>query len=119
MSAAVKSAIACSVIVLAAAAPVAQQNRGAAARTQGTAGAPIEIVPVRDNIYVLAGAGANVVVSAGRDGVFVVDTGTEAQATPLLAAIAELQRRLDFRRPPPERWAAEGNSSTLLEPYNR
>jgi glyoxylase-like metal-dependent hydrolase (beta-lactamase superfamily II) len=115
----VKSAIVSGALVLVTATTVAQQNRGATNRPAAAPGAPIEIVPVRDNIYVLAGAGANVVASAGRDGVFLVDTGAAAQTPQLLAAIAELQKRLDFKRPPPERWAAEGNVSTILEPYYR
>ncbi len=35
----------------------------------------IEIVPVRGHIYLLAGAGANITLSAGPDGVFMVDAG--------------------------------------------
>jgi glyoxylase-like metal-dependent hydrolase (beta-lactamase superfamily II) len=118
MESEVKSAIALSAVVLAGATTFAQQNRGAVNRPAAPAGA-LEIVPVRDNIYVIAGAGANVVVSAGRDGLFLVDSGSEGQTPQLLAALAELQKRLDFKRPQSERWAAEGNFSTLLEPYYR
>ena len=37
--------------------------------------ARVQVLPVRGNIYVLQGAGANIVVSVGRDGVLMVDTG--------------------------------------------
>ncbi len=93
----------------------AQQARA----SQNAGGAQIEIVPVRENIYVLAGAGANIVASVGRDGVFLVDTGLEQNVEPMLAALAQLQKMVDFKRSPAERWAAEGTFSTLLEPYYR
>lgn len=95
-----------------------QQNGPAPNR--GSAGAPqIEVTPVRDNIYVLSGAGANIVASVGPDGVFLVDSGLEARAEAMLAALAQLQKLLDFKRAPAERVAAEGNFSSLLEPYYR
>src|SRR6187455_220800 len=72
---------------------MAQQNRSAAGS------ASIEVTPVRDNIYVLSGAGANIVASVGRDGVFLVDTGLEQNAEPMLAALAQLQKMIDFKRP--------------------
>ncbi len=82
-------------------------------------GARIEITPVRENIWVLSGAGANIVASVGPDGVFLVDSGLEQNAGSVLAAIADLQRKLEFRPPPVEHFAAEGHFSTLLEPYYR
>ena len=89
---------------------VSAQNRGAAA---------VEITPVRDNIYLLSGAGANIVASVGRDGVFLVDSGLEQNTDAVLAAIAEIQKRVAYGRPPAERFAAEGRSATDLEPYYR
>src|SRR4051812_29932902 len=41
-------------------------------------GAALRIIPVRGNIYMISGAGANVVVSVGKDGVLLVDTGSGA-----------------------------------------
>src|SRR5438874_1065466 len=96
----------------------AQQNRtpqnGAAPGP-----APIEVTAVRDNLYVLSGAGANIAASVGPDGVFLVDSGLEAKVEPMLAALAQLQKMVDFKRAPAERVAAEGNFSSLLEPYYR
>ena len=36
----------------------------------------IRVLPLRGNIFMLVGAGANIVASVGRDGVLLVDTGT-------------------------------------------
>jgi cyclase len=93
--------------------PSAQQNRAPAGAAQ------IEVTPVRDNIYVLSGGGSNVVASVGRDGVFLVDTGLEQNVEQMLAAIAQLQKMIDFKRPPVEHFGAEGSPSTLFEPYYR
>jgi glyoxylase-like metal-dependent hydrolase (beta-lactamase superfamily II) len=71
---------------------------------------PIQVLPVRGNIYVLQGAGANITVSVGRDGVLVVDTGQASMADQVLAAIRGLQNRIDRREMPPG-WGAETRSS--------
>ena len=92
---------------------IAQQNRAAAGS------AAIEITPVRGNIYVLSGAGGNIVVSVGRDGVFLVDSGLEQNIAAVLEKIAELQKMADYKRSAAERFAAEGRQSTVLEPYYR
>jgi len=46
------------------------------ASAQSSASGDIEIVPVRGHIYLLAGAGANITLSVGPDGVFMVDAGS-------------------------------------------
>jgi cyclase len=60
------------------------QNRNAAA--PGT----INILPVRGNVYMLVGDGANITASVGRDGVLLVDTGTAAMADKLIATYKQL-----------------------------
>jgi glyoxylase-like metal-dependent hydrolase (beta-lactamase superfamily II) len=98
----------------------AQQNGLAQTRGERTASvSSIEIVPLRENIYVLGGAGANIVLSVGRDGVFMVDTGLDSNAERVLTAIPQLQQQLEVRTPAAERFAAEGNFSTVLEPFYR
>jgi glyoxylase-like metal-dependent hydrolase (beta-lactamase superfamily II) len=62
--------------------------------------APIQILPVRGNIYLLLGAGGNITVSIGRDGVLLVDSGLAQSADQVLRAIRELQARLDLRDQP-------------------
>ncbi len=47
----------------------------------------LHVVPVRPNFYLIAGAGANVGVQVGPDGVIVVDAGNAAKADALVAAI--------------------------------
>lgn len=81
--------------------------------------ADIEIVPVRGNIYLVAGAGGNITVSAGPDGVFVVDTGLAENADNVVASIQRLQRQLQLSRPPLARSGAETRLPTNLEPYDR
>jgi len=52
--------------------------------------AEIATVHVQGNVYALIGAGANVAVQVGDDGVLVVDTGAAEKREELLAAIREL-----------------------------
>ena len=53
----------------------------------------IEVIPVRPNFYMLAGAGANIGVHIGPDGFVVVDTGNAAAMDKVLAAIDQLGER--------------------------
>jgi cyclase len=63
-----------------------------------TAGAPaIRVLPLRGNIFVLQGAGGNITASVGRDGVLLVDAGSANTTEQVLAAIRQLQQRLDLR----------------------
>ena len=50
----------------------------------------LETVEVRPNVFVIFGAGGNIVVQVGPDGAVVVDTGTAAMADKVLAAIKAL-----------------------------
>ena len=52
--------------------------------------AEIEVLPVQGNVYLLAGAGANVTVQIGPLGVIVVDTGLAGMSDKVLAAIRKL-----------------------------
>ena len=54
---------------------------------QGIGSAEIQVWPVRDNIYMLVGAGGNTTVQVGEDGVLVVDTKLAPAGDALLAAI--------------------------------
>lgn len=55
-------------------------------------GAP-RVLQVRDDVYLIAGAGANIVVQIGPQGVIVVDTGAIAYANEVLATIKRLTDR--------------------------
>ena len=53
-------------------------------------GGPLEILQLRRNFYMIAGAGGNIGVQLGPDGVVVVDTGTADKADLVIAAIKKL-----------------------------
>jgi len=72
-----------------------------------------EIVPVRGNIYMLAGAGANITLSVGKDGVFMVDTGAAPNADRVVAAIQRLSQEL-ARVGKPILAESHGGSGTVL-----
>ncbi len=56
---------------------------------------PFYVWPVQGNVYLLVGAGGNITLSVGRDGVLMVDTGVAAMTDRVLAKIEELSRELD------------------------
>jgi len=90
-----------------------------ASGAQGRDGA-LEVLPVRGNVFVLFGAGGNITVSVGPDGVLLVDTGTAANADRVLAAIRQLQHDVEFARiveARSPRFGAE-TRSTLQESLN-
>ena len=60
----------------------------------------IQTLPVRGNVYMLLGAGGNITVSVGRDGVLMVDAGRAQMTDQVLAAIRQLQGDLDLRDRP-------------------
>ncbi len=60
----------------------AQQNQ--------SPGEALRVLPVRGNIHMIAGAGGNIAVQIGPDGVVLVDTGTGDAADAVIAAIRKL-----------------------------
>jgi cyclase len=79
----------------------------------------IEAIPVRGHIFLIGGAGSNITVSAGADGVFLVDSGAAANADKVIAAIKTLQTRLQLFVPAEARAGAETRVATNLEPFYR
>ena len=59
------------------------------ARAQRPSGEP-DVVRLRPNFYMIAGAGANIAVQIGSDGVVVVDSGNAAASHQVVAAIQKL-----------------------------
>lgn len=57
-----------------------------AQRPQATGG-DVRILPVQGNIYMLAGAGGNITLQVGKDGLLLVDTGTAQMSDKVVAAI--------------------------------
>ncbi|MBZ5577457.1 MAG: MBL fold metallo-hydrolase [Acidobacteriia bacterium] len=86
---------------------LAQPNRGPQGPPANpVAAAPqIEIVPVRGHIYLLAGAGGNITLSVGPDGVLMVDSGLAQNADQVLAAINQLSQRLATEGQPVKSYA--------------
>ncbi len=81
-----------------AAEPAGLGQTPASPRNLVSAGADeIRILPVRDNVYVLFGAGGNITVSIGRDGVLLVDTGAAEMTDRVLAAINQLRREAELK----------------------
>jgi glyoxylase-like metal-dependent hydrolase (beta-lactamase superfamily II) len=64
-----------------------QENRAVAQQEQSGG---LEVVQLRPNFYVIAGAGGNIVVQTGPEGVILVDSGSTAMADPVLAAIKRI-----------------------------
>jgi cyclase len=80
--------------------------------TQVPPSGEVEILPVRGNVYTIFGAGANIVVSVGNDGVLVVDAGRAEMSDKVLAAVQRLQREWAVRHEPKSiGFAAETRSS--------
>jgi cyclase len=79
----------------------------------------IEILPVHGNVYMLAGAGGNITVSIGKDGVLLVDSGLADMSDEVLAAIRQLQHQLQLKEGSVDlRWGAEtrGTLQNSLNP---
>jgi len=64
----------------------AQQN-------QNSDAAGIQVVPVQGNVYLLAGAGGNITLQVGEQGVLMVDAGNPQVSDKVLAAIRKLSHR--------------------------
>ena len=67
----------------------AQRTRASAAARPAPAN-EIEVVQLRDDFYVIGGAGGNIVVQIGPQGVILVDSGSTARADEVLAAIRKI-----------------------------
>ena len=65
---------------------------GAASRVHSQ-GAALELLPVRGNVSMLAGAGGNIAVQVGGDGVLLVDSGTSARTRDVIEAIRTISPR--------------------------
>jgi cyclase len=64
---------------------------------QRLAAGEVKAVPVQGNVHMIVGAGANIVVQVGDDGILVVDTGSGAATDKALAAIMQLAPDKEIR----------------------
>jgi len=65
----------------------------AAQQHPSTIRAGLETIQIRPNVYVIFGAGANVTVHVGDDGVLLVDSGSDEMAAALLTAVKSISPR--------------------------
>ena len=70
--------------------PVVERSAALAAQAAGAASPDLEVLEVRPNFFMIAGAGANIAVQVGDDGVVVVDAGSAASAPAVVAAIKRI-----------------------------
>lgn len=75
--------------------------------------AQVRVAHVQGSIYLLEGAGGNIALSAGPDGVIMVDTGVAQMSEKVLAAIHQLSQQ--FRPPAPESGASRYASPWMVE----
>jgi cyclase len=64
-------------------------NNGAARNSEGE----VHVLQVQGNIYMLVGAGGNITVQAGDDGILLVDTGSGPLSEKVIEAIKPLSKR--------------------------
>jgi len=84
---------------------------------QNSAPGDLEVLHVRGNIYILGGAGPNITLSIGKDGVFMVDSGRADMADKILAAIKRTGLELARFRQPVTQNEGGGGSGTVLTSY--
>src|ERR1044071_7170385 len=77
----VHTGLAAIAVMLIAGPALAQAPRTAAAATG------LETIKVRDNVYAIFGAGSNITVHVGEDGLILVDSGSSASAEQVVAAV--------------------------------
>jgi cyclase len=80
-----KAAISCTAILVFL---LSGWERPTSARQQ--TGGELDVVQIRPNFYVIAGAGGNIVVQTGPEGIILVDSGTSDAADKVLAAIKRI-----------------------------
>ena len=69
--------------------PAAQQTSGAANRpaAQNAGDGEVHVLPVQGNVYMVVGAGGNITVQVGPEGVLIVDSGNGRLTDKVIAAI--------------------------------
>ena len=59
----------------------------------GPAAGEVEVVPVQGDVHMISGAGANITLFAGSDGMLLVDTGTAAMSDKVWAAVQSVTKK--------------------------
>ena len=84
-------AVLAAVVALAPSPARAQAKPAPAAAPRATT--PLEVIQLRDTFYAIVGAGANIALQIGPDGVVVVDTGSGQRSADVIAEIRKLTTR--------------------------
>ena len=71
----------------------ARTSRMWAPPLRAAAAGEIQILPVQGNVHVLIGAGGNITVQAGDDGILMVDTGLASMSAKVIAAMRTISSR--------------------------
>ena len=72
----------------------AQVSRGSDSTSASSSGDPeLEVLQVAADVYMIGGAGGNITVNVGSNGLFVVDAGTEGASANVVAAIRTISDR--------------------------
>lgn len=83
-------------------------------------GAAVYVLPVRENVFMISGAGGNITASVGVDGVLMVDTGLAQMGEEVLGAIRRIQDALQVQglllMEPAKRGGAETESRMPYHP---
>src|SRR5947208_2372894 len=88
----------------------------ATAQQQAAAGNLFKAYPVQGNVWVIPEPSGNVLVSLGRDGVMLVDSGTADNAAKLLATVKQLANDV-IARPMPFTPCVGPNCAAYHYPY--
>ena len=73
-------------VALAVTLAVSQPSQGQVAQPRPS-GAALETIQIRSNVYAIFGAGSNIVMEVGEDGVILVDSGPAATADKVVQAV--------------------------------
>ncbi len=76
----------------------------------------IEVLPIRGNVYLIGGAGSNIVISAGNEGVLMVDSGLAENTGKVLQAVQRLGVELNKFAQPVTSYS-HGGSGDVLASY--
>ena len=75
----------------------------------------VQVMHIRGNLYLLAGAGGNITASIGKDGILLVDSGSAGMSVNVLAALRGVEREVETRirtlQGLAPKWGAETRSS--------
>lgn len=90
--------------------------------------AQVEVLPVQGNVYMLSGAGGNITVQVGEQGVLVIDTGNGQVSDQVIAAVRKLSQKplryvintsvLNDHTGGNEAFSKEGGTSTVVNIVN-